>query len=163
MNRRKFISIGLGVFVAAIIPSSLSAVNFRDTKPKAWSLMNPLKGKKVDASSLNGINSAMKELYGTSTVIEGKVKLKAPDIAENGALVPITISSDLNAKTVALFQNANPEATVAVFNVPANGIVYYSLRIKMGQTGTVTAVVESGGKLYSATRVVKVTKGGCGG
>ncbi len=163
MNRRKFLSIGLGVFAVAVMPINLSAINFRETKPKAWTLMNPMKGEKADASDLSGIDAAIKELYGTSNVIKSDVKLKAPDIAENGALVPITISSDLKGKSVAIFQNANPEATVAVFNVPSDGIIYYAVRIKMAQTATVTAVVESNGKLYSASKVVKVTKGGCGG
>ena len=150
MNRRKFIGLGLGLGVAAVIaPSTLSATNFRETKPTAFS------AKKID--------DAINALFGTSATTEGKVKLKAPDIAENGAVVPITVSSKLAGKTVAIFQDANPESTVAVFTVPANGIVDYSLRIKMAKTGKVVAVVEVDGKLYSASKSVKVTAGGCGG
>jgi sulfur-oxidizing protein SoxY len=150
MNRRNFLTIGLGVVAAAVLPSSLSAVNFRETKPKAWD------AKKPDA--------AMNELYGASKATAGKVKLKAPDIAENGLVVPITVSSKLDAKTVSVYQDANPESLVAVFTVPENGIVDYSIRIKMAKTGNVSAVVETrDGKLYSASKLVKVTKGGCGG
>ena len=163
MNRRNFVSIGLGVIATAIIPTSLSAIDFRKTKPKAWSLMNPVKGSKVDAKDLSGIDASIKELFGTSVTIPGEIKLKVPDIAENGALVPVTVSSQLKGKTVAIFQNANPEATTAVFTVPKDGIIYYALRIKMAQTATITAVIDANNKLYSISKEVKVTKGGCGG
>ena len=153
MNRRKFLGLGLGLGVAAVItPATLSATNFRETKPGAWRGPNA-----------NSIDTAMKELYGTSSTTEAKVKLKAPSIAENGAVVPITISSKLAGKTVAVFQDANPESLVAVFTVPADGIIEYSMRIKLAKTGKVVAVVEVDGKLYSASKTVKVTAGGCGG
>lgn len=149
MNRRNFLGLGLGALAVSMAPSTLSAVNFRETKPKAWT------ATKVD--------EGMKEIFGTTSTTKGKVKLKAPDIAENGAVIPLTVSSKLAGSKVAIFQDANPEATVAVFTVPAGGIVDYSVRIKMAKTGTVTAVVEEGGKLYSASKLVKVTIGGCGG
>lgn len=150
MNRRNFLGLSVGVAAAAIIPASLSATDFRATKPKAWTAHN--------------INDAMTEIFGTSnTTVSKKIKLKAPDIAENGAVIPVTISTKMNAKTMAIFQDANPESAVAVFTVPANGIPEYSVRIKMAKTGTVTAVADVDGKLYSASKVVKVTIGGCGG
>ncbi|QKJ24112.1 thiosulfate oxidation carrier protein SoxY [Poseidonibacter lekithochrous] len=149
MNRRNFLGLGLGALAVSMAPSTLSAVNFRETKPKAWT------ATKVD--------EGMKEIFGTTSTTNGKVKLKAPDIAENGAVIPLTVSSKLAGSKVAIFQDANPEATVAVFTVPAGGIIDYSVRIKMAKTGTVTAVVEEGGKLYSASKLVKVTIGGCGG
>ena len=154
MDRRKFLGLGLGLSVAAVItPATLSATDFRDKKPGAWA-----------GSNSHTINNAMTELYGTSSTEESsKVKLKAPDIAENGSVVPITISSKLSGKTVSVFQDANPESLVAVFTVPHNGIVDYSLRIKMAKTGKVVAVVEVDGRLYSASKNVKVTAGGCGG
>mgnify|MGYP001358443919 CR=1 FL=1 len=148
MNRRNFLSLGLGALAVSMAPSTLSAINFRETKPKAWS------ATKVD--------EAMTELFGTASTTEGKVKLKAPDIAENGAVIPVTVSAKSGSK-VAIFQDANPEATVAVFTVPKGGIIDYSVRIKLAKTGKVIAVVEDGGKLYSASKTVKVTIGGCGG
>jgi len=149
MNRRKFLGLGAVVAAATIIPSSLSATDFRATKPKAWT------AKKVD--------TAIEAVFGTSKTTTGKVKLKAPDIAENGSVIPVTISSKLAGRTVALFQDANPESTVAVFTVPANGLIDYSIRIKLAKTGKVTAIVDVDGKLYSASKTVKVTAGGCGG
>lgn len=149
MNRRNFLSLGLGALAVSMAPSTLSAINFRETKPAAFT------ATKMD--------DAIKGIFGTSKVTEGKIKLKAPDIAENGAVIPITVSTKLNAKTVAIFQDANPENTVAVFTVPENGIIDYSVRIKMAKTGTVTVVADVDGKLISASKIVKVTIGGCGG
>jgi sulfur-oxidizing protein SoxY len=149
MNRRIFLSLGLGALAVSLTPSTLSAIDFRATKPKAWT------ASKVDA--------AIKEVFGDLPKGEGKIKLKAPDIAENGAVIPVTISTKLKSKTVAIFQDANPESTIAVFTVPENGIIDYSVRIKLAKTGTVTVVANVDGKLVSASKLVKVTIGGCGG
>jgi sulfur-oxidizing protein SoxY len=149
MNRRNFLGLGLGVAAAAMIPANLSAIDFRATKPAAW--------------TAHTVDQAIKDLFGSSALTESGIKLNAPAIAENGAVIPISFETDLKAKTVAVFQDANPESAVAVFTVPANGIIDYAIRIKMAKTGTVTAIVEADGKLYSASKQVKVTIGGCGG
>lgn len=156
MERRKFLGLGAGLFVASMIPAALTAKNFRETMPDAWKIAN---GKEANDE---GIKKAMKAVFGTDKAEDGKVKLKAPDIAENGAVIPITVSAE-NATKIALFQNANPESLVAVFEVPKNGIPEYSVRIKMQKTGDVTVVAEVDGKLYKASKAVKVTIGGCGG
>jgi sulfur-oxidizing protein SoxY len=153
MERRKFLGLGLGLGVAvAMTPATLSAVDFRKEKPGAFSGPNA-----------TSIDAAMKEIFGTSSTTEADVKLKAPAIAENGAVVPLAITSKLAGSTVAIFQDANPESLVSVYTVPANGLIDYKLRIKMAKTGKVVAVVQADGKLYSATTKVKVTAGGCGG
>jgi sulfur-oxidizing protein SoxY len=149
MNRRKFLGLSTVVAAAALVPANLSAVDFRAKAPKAF--------------TTDSTDEAIKEIFGSSATTEGKVKLKAPDIAENGAVIPVTVSSKLAGSTVAIFQEANPGRTAAVFTVPANGIIDYSLRIRMQKTAKVIAVVEADGKLYSATKTVKVTIGGCGG
>ena len=159
MERRKFLGLGVALFAASVVPASLMAEDFRKSKPNAWTTKNPADKK---GESLDGVNAAIKELFGTDKVEVGNVKLKAPDIAENGAVIPVTVKSD-KATKIAIFQSANPEALVAVFDVPKNGIPDYSMRIKMSQTGTVVAVAQIDGKLYKAEKVVKVTIGGCGG
>lgn len=168
MNRRNFLGLGLGVAAVAAIPSQLSAIDFRATKPKAWDVTNPFKkGTKGDlAGGVNdhsAIKQAIKEVFGTDALDMSGVKLKSPAIAENGAVVPVSIESDKKATKVALLQNANPEALVAVWTVHDGQPVDYSVRIKMQQTGDVVAVVEADGKLYAATSSTKVTAGGCGG
>ncbi len=154
MERRKFLGLGAGILAATMIPAGLSAQNYRETKVDVWKVKNE-KGKP-------GVDAAIKALFGTDKVEDGKVKLKAPDIAENGAVIPVTLKAE-GASRLALFQDANPEAAVVVFDVPKNGIPDYSLRIKLQKTGNVVAVAEIDGKLYKASKVVKVTIGGCGG
>lgn len=153
MNRRKFLGLGLGLGAVAItLPTTLSAVNFRETTISAF-----------EGPKSHTVDEAMTELFGTAKTTVSNVKLKAPDIAENGAVVPLQISSKLAGKTVAVFQDANEESLVAVFTVPNNGIIDYKLRIKLAKTGTVTVVVQDGATLFSASKMVKVTAGGCGG
>lgn len=153
MNRRKFLGLSLGLgAVAMTLPTTLSAVNFRETKISAF-----------EGPKSHTVDEAMTELFGTAKTTVANVKLKAPDIAENGAVVPLQISSKLAGKTVAVFQDANAESLVAVFTVPNNGIIDYKLRIKLAKTGTVTVVVQDGSALFSASKMVKVTAGGCGG
>ena len=149
LNRRKFLGLGLGAIAVAAIPSSLSAEDFRASKPKAWT------ATKVD--------DAVKEIFGTTTTTQGGITLTAPDIAENGAVIPISFKTDLKASKIAVFQDANPESTVAVFNVNENTVIDFAIRIKMQKTGTVTVVAEENGKLYAVSKLVKVTIGGCGG
>ncbi|MBI3873939.1 MAG: thiosulfate oxidation carrier protein SoxY, partial [Arcobacter sp.] len=83
--------------------------------------------------------------------------------AENGAVIPISFDSTLKARTVAIFQDSNPEATVAVFTITPKSVIDYAVRIKMQKTGTITVVADVDGTLHSVSKVVKVTIGGCGG
>jgi len=149
INRRNFLGLGLGAIAVAAIPGKLSAIDFRETMPKAWT------ATKVD--------DAVKEVFGKTATTEGSIKLNAPDIAENGAVIPVSFETDLKATKVAVFQDANPESTVAVFTIHENAVIDYAIRIKLAKTGTVTVIAEADGKLYSVSKLVKVTIGGCGG
>jgi len=149
INRRNFLGLGLGAIAVAAIPGKLSAIDFRETMPKAWT------ATKVD--------DAVKEVFGKTATTEGSIKLNAPDIAENGAVIPVSFETDLKATKVAVFQDANPESTVAVFTIHDNAVIDYAIRIKLAKTGTVTVIAEADGKLYSVSKLVKVTIGGCGG
>ncbi len=109
--------------------------------------------------------SALQAEFGSSTLIPSNdIKLKAPDIAENGAVVPVTITSnipDIDSISIVVQHNTWPIAATFKLGPTTDG--YISTRIKMGKTSDVTAVVKAGGKLYSTTKNVKVTIGGCGG
>jgi sulfur-oxidizing protein SoxY len=157
MQRRKFLGLGLGVAAISLAPVTAMAKNYRKEMPKVWSIKN----KDVE-NDLSGINEAIKAVFGSDKVEDGNVKLKAPDIAENGAVVPVSFKLE-KASKVALFQSANPESLVAVWDIPEGGIPDYGVRIKMAKTGTVVVVADVDGKLYKASKVVKVTAGGCGG
>ncbi len=107
---------------------------------------------------------AIKSLYGKTAEASDKVKLDAPEIAENGSVVPIAVSTTLaDVTSIAFLVAENPNALVASYKIPAGTMPAIANRIKMARTSNVIVVVEAGGKLYSATKEVKVTVGGCGG
>ena len=107
---------------------------------------------------------ALKSIGATSTTNSTDIVIKAPDIAENGAVVPVEITSKIpNTQSIALVADKNPFPLVATFNL-ANGTEgYVHVRIKMGQSSNVRALVNAGGKTYVANKEIKVTIGGCGG
>jgi sulfur-oxidizing protein SoxY len=107
---------------------------------------------------------AIKALYGKEAEASDKVKLDAPEIAENGAVVPISVSSTLpDVTSIAVMVTENPFPLAASYKIPPGTLGMVSNRLKMAKTSKVVALVESNGKIYSATKEVKVTVGGCGG
>ena len=117
-----------------------------------------------DAFKQKSGDDAIKSLYGKTAEPSDKVKLDAPEIAENGSVVPISVSSTLSDVTsISILVAENPNALAASYRVPAGTMPTVANRLKMAKTSNVIAVVEAGGKLYSATKEVKVTVGGCGG
>src|SRR6195256_1470760 len=107
---------------------------------------------------------AIKALYGKTAEPSDKVKMDAPEIAENGAVVPISVTTTLaDVTSISFLVSENPVALVASYKIPAGTLPNVANRIKMAKTSNVIVVVEAGGKLYSATKEVKVTVGGCGG
>ncbi len=93
-----------------------------------------------------------------------KIKLKAPDIAENGAVVPITVSASIgNVVAISIIASANAQPLTSTYMLSSACEPFVSTRIKMGKTANVIAVIKADGKLYSASKEVKVTIGGCGG
>ena len=153
MKRRLFIkgSLATGAFGVAVgtglIPRTTLA---------AWS---------KDAFEAKDINGALTGLFGsTDHAASDKIKIKAPDIAENGAVVPVSVTTDIaGAKSISIITEKNQQPLTASFDLGAGAEGYVSTRIKMGKTSNVIAVVKADGKLHSATKEVKVTIGGCGG
>jgi sulfur-oxidizing protein SoxY len=128
---------------------------FADADAKEWP---------ADAFKSKSEAETLKSLYGKSAEASDKVSLDAPEIAENGAVVPIAVASTLpNVTGIAILVLENPNVLAAAYKIPAGTQASVSNRLKMAKTTKVLAVVESGGKLYSATKEVKVTVGGCGG
>jgi len=92
------------------------------------------------------------------------VTIAAPDIAENGRVVPVEIGIDLpSPQTMTLFSDGNPYPLLARARFTPDVEPRLSVRVKMGESANLIALVEADGKLYRATRAVKVTSGGCGG
>ena len=109
-------------------------------------------------------DQAIKKMFGQATTDNDRVSMKIPDIAENGAVVPVTINTDLpDVESISIVVDNNPTPLAASFNMTPRTLPSVSVRIKMGETSRVQALVMSDGKLYSTSKEVKVTIGGCGG
>jgi sulfur-oxidizing protein SoxY len=92
------------------------------------------------------------------------VFFQTPDIAENGAVVPVGISSNIpNTESIAILIEKNPNMLAASFDIPAGTDPTITTRVKMGQSSNIVALVKADGKYYIAAKEVKVTLGGCGG
>ena len=150
MERRKFLSMTLGALALAVVPASVKAEDFRKSKPTVWT------AKTVD--------DAIKAMYGSNALVMEGVKLTAPDVASNGGAIPVDFSTDKEVKTMAVFQDANPEAAVLVVEANKYSINKYSIKIKMAKSGTITIVAQgTDGKLYAAKKTLDVALGGCEG
>jgi sulfur-oxidizing protein SoxY len=110
------------------------------------------------------VPGALNSAVGSSDFTQsGDIKIKAPDIAENGAVVPVTVSSSLSdVESISLIVEGNASPFTASFNLHGSD-AFVSTRIKMGKTSNVLAVVKAGGSLHATSKEVKVTIGGCGG
>jgi sulfur-oxidizing protein SoxY len=114
-------------------------------------------GAKTAADALKGIGA-------TDAAPSKDVVIDAPEIAENGAVVPIEITSNVpGTRSIAVVAEHNPFPLVAKFDFLEGAVPYVKLNIKMGETSDVRVIAEANGKHYSATKNIKVTIGGCGG
>jgi sulfur-oxidizing protein SoxY len=106
---------------------------------------------------------ALAAMGASGAAASNDVQVKAPDIAENGAVVPVEVVTKLpNVESIAILGEKNANPLIAIYNLTDfDGSL--STRMKMGQTANVRAVVKAGGKFYTAAKEVKVTVGGCGG
>ncbi len=116
------------------------------------------------AYDAKGFDDALKGIFGVSGATESKdITVKAPDIAENGAVVPVTVESAVaGTDNIAIMVKGNPNPLVCNFKFDG-AQPFLSTRIRMGKTDNVIGVAHAGGKLYMAEKQVKVTIGGCGG
>lgn len=150
MKRRQFLALGL--FALPYIVKATS-VDYREFKPEAWK-----------ASTLN---EAAMALYGRekfSTIQKSaQIELSVPPgVIKDREEILVTIRSSITAKTVALFQDANPESLVAVFQLHENSVIDYELTIRMAFKGTLFAVIEdTHGKLFYARTYVDILTLSC--
>lgn len=114
-----------------------------------------------DAKSMD---DALKALGAGKPADSKDVQINAPDIAENGAVVPVAVKSTLpGTEFIAILIEKNPSMLAASFTLPEGTAADVSTRVKMGQTSNVFALVKAGGSFYMTTKEIKVTLGGCGG
>jgi sulfur-oxidizing protein SoxY len=152
MKRREIMKAGGSL---AIVAAAISAGVLPQSAFASWN---------KNAFDAKNLNDVVKAMGGASAEKSGDIAITAPDIAENGAVVPIAVSSKLaNVESIAILVEKNPSSLAAQFDIPAGTEANVGTRVKMGQSSNVHAVVKAGGKYYVATKEVKVTLGGCGG
>lgn len=139
----------LGLFVAAgLIRPGTAHANWNQT-----------------AFSAKGVDAVVKGLGGAATAPTKDVSWgTTPEIAENGAVVPVSVTSNIaKTESIAILIDKNPNTLAAAFTIPAGTDASVSTRVKMGETSQVHALIKADGKYFVATREIKVTLGGCGG
>lgn len=118
-------------------------------------------GKAFEAKTLDEV---VKALGGDKFVVSKDVTVTGPDIAENGAVVPVSVASAVpNTEFMAILVEKNPNPLAAAFTVSAGTEAAFGTRVKMGGTSNVHALVKADGKWLIASKEIKVTLGGCGG
>ena len=116
------------------------------------------------AFDTKSVNDTVKALGGSTAAVSKDLVISAPDIAENGAVVPVSVSTALpGVQQIAILVEKNPNALSANFTIPAGTEAYVSTRVKMAQTSNVFALAKVDGKWLVASKEIKVTLGGCGG
>ena len=108
--------------------------------------------------------ATLKALGATGSTESAQIQITAPDIAENGAVVPITIESAIpKTQAIAILIEKNPNTLSAEFDIPEGTDPFITTRVKMAETSNIYAVVKADGKYFHAVKEIKVTLGGCGG
>ena len=150
-NRRELLRIatvmGLAITAGILKPGSALAAD--------WN------GSGFDAKTLE---ETLKKIGAAGAAVSADVAVNGPEIAENGAVVPVSVSSKLpDTEYMAILVEKNPNPLAAAFTLPPGTEPQISTRVKMGGTSNVHALVKAGGKWYIASKEIKVTLGGCGG
>ncbi len=149
MKRRAFIkgtfAAGIASGVAVLTPSAFAK----------WS---------KEHFESKGTDAALEAIGAKDATVSEDIKIKAPEIAENGAVVPITVASGIEGtETISILVSNNSSPLTAVFTFGEGAVPTVKSRVKMGKSSDLIAVVTAGGKTYKNQVAVKVTKGGCGG
>jgi sulfur-oxidizing protein SoxY len=145
-SRRRFIQGVMSIIALSAIPLQLLA---RSTK----------------AFQATKLDTVYKELFGDLAVEESAdIMLEIPDIAENGAVVPVSVTTSIaGAEAIYVVIDMNPNPLSATFKLTPSSPADISIRVKMGKSSMVRALVKTADKVYMTGKEVKVTIGGCGG
>ncbi len=159
LTRRITLSGAAAATLAALLAPGFKAAHADTAAPMADASAYPAK-----AFAQKSQDDAIAALFNMTATASDQITFDAPDIAENGAVVPVSISTTLPGVTaIAVLALGNPFTLAAAYQLPAGTNAAISSRIKLAKTTDVVALVQAGGKLYSVTKNVKVTLGGCGG
>ena len=152
MVQRRGLLKGAGVLGALLVAGLLKPVA---ALAAAWN---------KDAFASKSAADALKSLNSAAPQPSSDILIEAPQIAENGPVVPIEISSKIPGTTsIAVLVEKNPYPLVAKFDFTEGALPFVKVNAKMGETSDVRVVATAGGKHYTAAKEIKVTIGGCGG
>ena len=152
-HRRKALKSGAGMGVFAALVAA-GVIRPGDALAQDWKT----------AFETHTLAETVKVLGGTTSADSKDITITAPDIAENGAVVPVAVSSSIpKTESISILVEKNPNILAASFMFPAGTDPSVGTRVKMGQTSNVYALIKADGKFYTAGKEIKVTLGGCGG
>lgn len=147
-QRRKLLKLFSLMVAGGLLPVSLA-------RAEEWNKA-AFEAKKVD--------DVVRMLGGSAPQQSTDLVLNGPEIAENGAVVPLEVESRLtNTESIAILIEKNPNVLAAYFSIPAGTLPWLQTRVKMAETCNVYALARADGRFYYAAREIKVTIGGCGG
>jgi sulfur-oxidizing protein SoxY len=154
-RRRKLMQSGGGVTLLSLLAAA-GWLNPNTVRAQTWNSI---------AFDTHSVADALKGLgVGESTRSKDIVFFQTPEIAENGAVVPVGVTSNIaKTESIAILVEKNPNVLAAVFDIPAGTEPAIVTRVKMAQSANIYALVRADGRYYVATKEVKVTLGGCGG
>lgn len=149
MKRRAFlkgtIATGIATSAAMLAPNALAK----------WS---------KETFEVKGLDDTLKAIGADGAEASTDIKIKAPEIAENGSVVPVTVTSDIDGtESISILISNNPTPLSSTYTFGEGAVPAVKNRVKMGKSSDVVAIVKAGGKVYKNHVAVKVTKGGCGG
>jgi sulfur-oxidizing protein SoxY len=152
-NRREFVQFS-GV-IGALVATGLLSAEQALAQQAAWN---------KSAFEAKSLADAVKALGGANVAESKDIAITGPDIAENGAVVPVGVTSKVpGTQAVYILVDKNPNVVAAGFNIPSGTEANVSTRIKMGQSSNVIGLVKANNQFFMASKEVKVTLGGCGG
>jgi sulfur-oxidizing protein SoxY len=154
-RRRALLKSGSGATLLAVL-SAAGLLRPADALAQSWN-----KG----AFETGAVSEALKALGAAEPRQSTDIAfVQTPEIAENGAVVPIGVTSNIpKTESIAILIEKNPNVLAAVFEIPAGTEPSISTRVKMAQTSNVTALVKADGSYFVASKEIKITLGGCGG
>lgn len=115
------------------------------------------------AFDARNVGDVLKSIGAASIAETTQIQLKIPEIAENGSIVPIELSSQVpNTQTIYIVVDKNPQPLVGSFDFAAGAVPFIATRIKMNESSRVRFIVKAGGAFLGTSRDIKVTIGGCG-
>lgn len=153
-GRREALKTGGGVGLLGLLAAAGFLTSGEALAQQPWN---------VPAFTTRSVADAMKALGASAPLASKAIQITAADIAENGQLVPIEVTSSIpRAELIAILVEKNPNALSAVFSIPAETDAFVSTRLKMAESSDVYVLVRAEGRNYVARREIRVTLGGCG-